>query len=267
MKTKLLTICLLLSITLSGCYTAAKMQALTDKHVYQHVDSLVAAVGMPSEEKVIAGRRMLTWYVSTGGVMPITTPSSSTGTVYGYGGVTHVTITSSTTTYVPFNFNCKLDAHVTDGYIIKQIYWDGNIGGCEIFYNRLKKYKSDDIHEIIKDKKRMKEMDDETDKFFKKNFPETWKNRTDICKKYQKELIKELKVGIDSADISRQGRNGNTIYVETKHASNPYKTDKEFLEKYHPRVLYGKSCKASGVKFISISSMCTGPLANMECKD
>ena len=39
------------------------------------------------------------------------------------------TITSSATTYVPFNFNCKLDAHVTDGYIIKQISWDGNIGG------------------------------------------------------------------------------------------------------------------------------------------
>ena len=143
MKTKLLTICLFLSTTLSGCfYTDAKMLALTEEHVYQHVDSLVSAVGMPSEEKVIAGRRILTWYVSNRGIIPMTVPSTSTGTLYGYGGVTNVTITSSATTYVLFNFNCKLDAHVTDGYIIKQISWDGNIGGCEIFYNRLKKYKN-----------------------------------------------------------------------------------------------------------------------------
>ena len=52
MKTKLLTICLFLSTTLSGCFYTDTDAALTEEHVYQHVDSLVSAVGMPSEEKL-----------------------------------------------------------------------------------------------------------------------------------------------------------------------------------------------------------------------
>ena len=51
----------------------------------------------------------------------MTVPSTSTGTLYGYGGVTNVTITSSATTYVPFNFNCKLDAHVTMDILLSRL--------------------------------------------------------------------------------------------------------------------------------------------------
>ena len=58
MKTKLLTICLLLSTLLSGCYTAAKMQAIVTDYTYEDVDELVTAVGMPSEERVVLGRRI-----------------------------------------------------------------------------------------------------------------------------------------------------------------------------------------------------------------
>ena len=150
MKTKLLTICLFLSTILSGCVTGEMMERATYAFNSYHVDELVKVTGMPSEERVIMGKRYLTWYVENSGVIPITSPTTSTATVYGYGGVTNVTITSSETTYVPFNYNCKLHVKVTDKYTIQDITWEGNQGGCRIFYNRLIEssvYKKSEISE------------------------------------------------------------------------------------------------------------------------
>lgn len=105
MNTKKLIIFIFLSITLTSCYTAKKMHSVTSEYTYENIDSLVAAVGMPSEERIFQGKRILTWYVSSKGVVPITLPSTSNATVYGYAGVTHVVITSSKTSYVPFDYN------------------------------------------------------------------------------------------------------------------------------------------------------------------
>lgn len=138
MKTKLLTICLLLSTLLSGCMTAEMMYQVTTPYYGRHVDELVKVTGLPSEERVVIGKRILTWYVSNKGVIPITLPTTSTATVYGYGGITNVTITSSETTYHSFDYNCQLDVEVTEDYFVTGIRWDGNVGGCRIFYGRLK---------------------------------------------------------------------------------------------------------------------------------
>jgi antitoxin component YwqK of YwqJK toxin-antitoxin module len=174
------------------------MQSVTSEYENGHADELVNAVGMPSEERVIMERRILTWYVENSGVIPITLPTTSTATIYGYGGTTNVTITSSETTYHSFNYNCKLEAVVTDTYEVINIMWEGDVVGCRTFYNNLKgwsstkkKWKKDHIEASYGNDKEKYEIDICVNREGREIFSTLAKDREELKKLFLATFIRE----------------------------------------------------------------------------
>jgi len=115
------------------------MQSAAKSYINQHVDVLISYLGMPTEERVIAGRRIISWYVSNKGVIPMTSPTTATGTLYGAGETINITITGTETTYYSYDYNCKLDALVNEKYKVLSLSWEGDQAGCRTFYSRLSK--------------------------------------------------------------------------------------------------------------------------------
>ena len=237
MKSKLLIIFLLLSTTLSGCVTGKMMQSATKSYINQHVDVLINYVGMPSEERVIAGRRIISWHVSDKGVIPMTTPTSAYGTLYGNGAVFDLYITGSETTYHYYDYNCKLDAVVNERYRVLSIHWEGDQYGCSTFYSRLSKINKYNTteHKTKKWKEERKEIMDKVREF--KEAPEHVRKAQDKHEKKSKELESQVDnkmvICLEKAEKNTNNAADSNKYFEKCLSGSSVKTD-EVINKPSP---------------------------------
>jgi len=105
------------------------------------VSEVVDALGMPSSERTIVGRHYLVWERSYSASLPVTTTA---GTVGGF-NTTRTTGTYSSTTlgssYETVNYSCRLVFQVGDDERVAHVQYDGNLGGCQPYIDRLDKYR------------------------------------------------------------------------------------------------------------------------------
>ena len=93
----------------------------------------MARLGYPDGERQIMGDTIYIWSTSHNTSMPLVNTSNTTGMV----GNVPVYGTTSSTQWVPMNFNCTVQFAVGPDSIIKGYKWSGNEGGCKGFARAL----------------------------------------------------------------------------------------------------------------------------------
>ena len=112
-------------------------------------DSLIAALGYPDGERLVAGKRLLVWNtdrnVTT--VTPVTSYNSGNASAYGSSGSAYGSYSGTTTSYVPTttNYNCTLLVEIDANNTIIGHDFEGNLGGCARYAERLKPYAQSQI--------------------------------------------------------------------------------------------------------------------------
>lgn len=131
-----------LAFGVSGCLNPN--QALQEKqvsYVGRSAETLIARLGMPDSEGVVAGRKFYAWTRQDSG--SFTMPQYNTGTmnttVYGRGGPAFGTSTYGYTTYntTYYDNRCILRAFLDQNGNVTGFDMDGNIGGCNPLVSRL----------------------------------------------------------------------------------------------------------------------------------
>ena len=118
---------------LGGC-VSQNMNAGLQSLVGQNIRAAIDRIGYPDGQQVILGDKVYVWGVSQNAVMPMTNTNFTSGSV---GGVP-VYGTTTSTNYVPVNYNCKIQIATDANDIIKRYQWSGNMGGCARYANALK---------------------------------------------------------------------------------------------------------------------------------
>lgn len=114
---------LLMIITLTGCSGGVGvMDGIMQSWVGASVDDVIVQWGYPSEEKMIAGRKLYLWHYTKQVMLPGS--SQTTGTVNPYTGVYNATTTS--TPAQMFSGSCTRILVVDKKNIVKATQWDGN---------------------------------------------------------------------------------------------------------------------------------------------
>lgn len=125
------------SITAAGCATFGQLEAGLGALVGRNEREAFAALGYPSGKQQFGSDVVYVWGRSQNTAMFI--PQTSTTT--GYVGTTPVYGTTTTSQMIPLNYNCtiKVIAGAEDG-IIKSWDYEGNLGGCAPYIQRLNSY-------------------------------------------------------------------------------------------------------------------------------
>lgn len=127
---------------LAGCLSPN--QALQERqvnYVGRSAEALIARLGMPDGEGVVAGRKFYAW--SNRDTGSFTMPQYNTGTInttlYGGGGTAFGTGTYGYTTYntTHYDYHCVLRAFLDQSGNVTSFDMDGNIGGCNPIVSRL----------------------------------------------------------------------------------------------------------------------------------
>jgi hypothetical protein len=121
-------------LAMAGCQTFENMDAGLSGLHGQPYQAAFDVLGFPDSESSIAGKRVFTWGSRNTG--SYTVPTSTTSTAYVNGQI--VTVQSQGTTTESFDYHCKIDVIVGASGIIEHTKYDGNIGGCERYAQRLK---------------------------------------------------------------------------------------------------------------------------------
>lgn len=132
MKKIILASCFLFS----GCVTFGQMDTGLNSLVGKDKKVAFDVLGYPSQEQTFDSEKVYTWVNSTSGVMVYSAPETTYGTI----GNKQFNAVTNRTNAIPVEYNCKIQI-VTDttGAITKYNY-DGSIGGCESYIQRLNRY-------------------------------------------------------------------------------------------------------------------------------
>lgn len=118
---------------LSGCVSQNMNNGLQSL-VGQDIHAAVARLGYPSAQREMLGDTIYVWGTSQSGVLPMTETNFTTGNV----GMTPFSGSTTSTTFVPVNYNCTIQLATDKDGTIKSWQWSGNMGGCMRYANALK---------------------------------------------------------------------------------------------------------------------------------
>jgi hypothetical protein len=117
---------------LSGCLSDQMNKGLSFM-VGQNIQYAVARLGYPDAQRTMLGDTIYVWGTSRDVDVPMTTSSSTYGTV----GSTPYSGTTYGTTFVRANLNCTIQLGTTPDGTIKTWQWNGNMAGCMQYARRL----------------------------------------------------------------------------------------------------------------------------------
>lgn len=120
--------------TLAGCQTFENMDAGLLALKGKPYQSAFEVLGFPDGESEIAGKRVFSWGTRQTGTY--TVPTFSTSTVYA--GGKSIFVQSQGTRSESYDYNCRIDLIVGSTGIIENAKYEGNIGGCERYAQRLR---------------------------------------------------------------------------------------------------------------------------------
>jgi len=134
-KLKVITL-LIFAAALGGCATFGQMESGLNALMGKNEREAFNVLGYPSGKQQFGNDTVYIWSVSSSGVLFL----PQTSTTYGTVGTTPVYGTTTYNQVVPVNYNCliKLVSN-SEGTLIHWEY-NGNIGGCESYINRLNSY-------------------------------------------------------------------------------------------------------------------------------
>ena len=121
---------------LVGCATCGQLEAGLNALVGRPEQDAFSALGYPSGQQQFAGDKVYVWGQSRNATMFM--PQTSTTT--GYVGTTPVYGSTTSMQAIPMNFNCTIKVIVDGGGTIKTWEYDGNMGGCKPYIDRLNSY-------------------------------------------------------------------------------------------------------------------------------
>jgi Cys-rich repeat protein len=127
---------LLIAILLAGCATFGQMEDGLRSLMGKSDREAFSVLGYPSAKQEFGNDTVYSWYVSQSGSLFV--PQTSTTT--GYVGRTPVYGTTTYTQAIPVNYNCQIKLVADKGGILRSWEYNGNIGGCAQYINRLNTY-------------------------------------------------------------------------------------------------------------------------------
>lgn len=124
---------LLAVMLLSGCVTFGQMKAGLDVLMGQRTERAFDVLGYPSDKQEYGSDTVYTWYTNSTGTIFV--PNVST--TYGSVGRVPVYAQTTSTQAVPVSYNCVIKLVANSG-VLKRWEYNGNIGGCSAYIQRLK---------------------------------------------------------------------------------------------------------------------------------
>ena len=121
-----------IALVLAGC-SGPLFERNMNAALGQHVDVVIASIGLPDSETNVAGRRVLVWANQQAGITPVYTSAYTAG----YVGPRPFSATGGATTFMPTAHTCQLRVGIDDTNRIT--HWDlnGNEAGCRRYANAL----------------------------------------------------------------------------------------------------------------------------------
>jgi hypothetical protein len=123
---KRLIFVVLLIVPLASCVSSRLNDGLQSL-VGKNIQAAVARLGYPDGQRTMLGDTIYIWHTSQNVSLPVTTTSTTTGTV----GTAPIYGSTTNTQWVPENFNCIVQIATDRNGTIKSYQWSGNMGGCE----------------------------------------------------------------------------------------------------------------------------------------
>ncbi|KJJ95059.1 hypothetical protein UB44_23370 [Burkholderiaceae bacterium 26] len=124
-----------------GCAPLGQLESDLKGTIGRPASEVVDALGMPSSERTIADRHYLVWERSYS--TSVAAPSATT--TVGNFNTTRTAGTFSSTTlgtsYESANYSCKLVFQIGDDQRVAHVRYDGNLGGCSPYIDRLNAYR------------------------------------------------------------------------------------------------------------------------------
>ncbi|WP_176322436.1 hypothetical protein [Burkholderia vietnamiensis] len=101
------------------------------------VDVAIEKLGVPQSERTIAGHHVYTWTTSHTVPLYDQTVGVTTGSANLPAGQAMYSSLTTTGGFTPTNLSCKIDIEVDRDNLMRKLYYDGSIGGCAAFADRL----------------------------------------------------------------------------------------------------------------------------------
>jgi len=98
------------------------------------VQTAIGILGVPSEEKVIAGNKIITWKYGRDESYTLPTVNTSFGSVAGK----PASMTSYGTQTTNLTFSCRIDLMTSKLGIAEKFEYEGDVEGCQKYAKRLK---------------------------------------------------------------------------------------------------------------------------------
>lgn len=128
-------------VSLSGCASFSQLDDGLNALVGKPLSTAVDTLGVPNGERVITGRHYVQWGRTSAGFMPMPTNSYTYGTANVGSSYGNYSATTLGTIYVPVSYNCTVTLTVDSNERISDWSYDGNLGGCAPYIERLKNYR------------------------------------------------------------------------------------------------------------------------------
>lgn len=125
-----------LFIFLSACATFGQMEKGLDALMGKSEQTSFSVLGYPSSKQEFGGDVVYTWFLNQSGTVFV--PQTSTTT--GYVGRTPIYGTTTYTQAMPVNYSCVIKIIARTDGTLKTWEYNGNIGGCTPYINRLNEY-------------------------------------------------------------------------------------------------------------------------------
>lgn len=120
----------------AGCATFGDLDSGLAAMVGHHQSDVFAALGYPSSKLDIGGDTVYYWRSSSSQTLFL----PQTHTTTGYVGLNPVSVTTTQTQAIPIHYACEIKVVVGSDGLVKDWDYEGNLGGCESYINRLKAY-------------------------------------------------------------------------------------------------------------------------------
>jgi len=131
---KITLICVLISF--AGCMSMSwepmdeGLAALQGRHL----DAAIDVLGLPSNERQIAGRKLFVWSTTSTGLLFNPATSTTSGN---FGTVPYSQITNFSS-FTPVGYECEISLQVDEQNVIQRFQYSGNLGGCRVYMERLR---------------------------------------------------------------------------------------------------------------------------------
>lgn len=121
---------------LSGCVTSAQLETGLNYLLDRNISEAFQALGYPSGKQQFGDDTVYVWSVNQSGALVLPSSSTTTGNV----GTTSFSATTSSTQVVPVSHNCVIKLVTGPDKIIKHWEFNGNVGGCSEYSDRVDSY-------------------------------------------------------------------------------------------------------------------------------